>query len=219
MSGKQPIKFAFSKREAIGHMQQVVDTYNKSQNQVEVVMDTSGVDVTSASFVRGNPPDIALANHNMEVSRFVERCTLTDLSTTEAAKRINPDLTSLVDQYGVCEGRTSALPYSVMSAAVIYNKAIFAEHNIQVPQTWTELVAAADKLKAAGVTPFYGTFGGPDSWTIGQGWFDYAAGGSLDIKEFFDTLKAEGENVGPNSEKSFQKDFLEPMEKMLYGRL
>ena len=40
--------------------------------------------------------DIALANHNMEVSRFVERCTLTDLSDTAAAQRINPDLTPWV---------------------------------------------------------------------------------------------------------------------------
>ncbi|MFT3875393.1 MAG: extracellular solute-binding protein [Propioniciclava sp.] len=211
-SGKQTIKFAFSKREAIDHMNQVVADYNKSQNKVEVVMDTSGVDVTSASFVRGNPPDIALANHNMEVSRFVERCTLTDLSKTKAAQRINPDLTPLVDQYGVCEGRTSALPYSVMAASVIYNKGIFAQHNIEVPKTWSELIKAADKLKAAGVDPFYATF--MDPWTIGQGWFDYTIGGSIDVKDFFDKLKAEKDQVGPNSAVSFQKDFLEPMTKM-----
>ncbi len=215
MSGKETIRFAFSKREAITFMNEVVDTYNKSQDKVEVVMDTSGVDVTSASFVRGNPPDIALANHNMEVSRFVERCTLTDLSDTAAAQRINPALTPLVDQYGVCEGRTSALPYSVMSAAVIYNKQIFADHDIDVPQTWSELLAAADKLKAAGVTPFYGTFAGTDAWTIGQGWFDYSAGGMVDIKEFFEVLNHEGANVGPDSRMSFQKDFLEPMNRML----
>src|SRR6478736_5564240 len=118
-------------------------------------MDSSGVDVVSASFVRGNPPDIMLANYNYEVARFVQRCALSDLSGTEAAASVREDLQPLMDQYGSCAGRTSALPYSVMAASVIYNKQIFAEQGIEVPQTWDELIAACEKLKAAGVTPFY----------------------------------------------------------------
>ena len=81
-------------------------------------MDASGVDVVSASFVRGNPPDIMLANYNYEVARFVQRCALTDLSGTAAAATVREDLQPLMDQYGVCAGRTSALPYSVMASSV-----------------------------------------------------------------------------------------------------
>ncbi|MGL1442086.1 hypothetical protein ACSTJB_23495, partial [Vibrio parahaemolyticus] len=60
--GRETIRFTFSKREALGFMGQVVDEYNASQDKVRVEMDASGVDVVSASFVRGNPPDIMLAN-------------------------------------------------------------------------------------------------------------------------------------------------------------
>ncbi|WP_199787669.1 MULTISPECIES: ABC transporter substrate-binding protein [Microbacterium] len=211
--GAETIRFTFSKREAIPFMTELVAEYNASQDDVRVEIDTSGVDVVSASFVRGNPPDIMLANYNYEVARFVQRCALTDLSDTEAAAGIRDDLQPLMDQYGSCAGRTSALPYSVMAASVIYNKQIFAEQSLEVPQTWDELLAVSDSLREAGIDPFYATF--KDDWTVGQGWYDYAVGGSLDVLAFFDALAAEGTDVGPDSEVSFEKDFAEPMDKMM----
>jgi len=212
-SGAETIRFTFSKREAIEFMTELVAEYNSSQDRVKVEIDTSGVDVVSASFVRGNPPDIMLANYNYEVARFVQRCALTDLSETDAAVNIRDDLQPLMDQYGSCEGRTSALPYSVMAASVIYNKDIFEQQGLEVPQTWDELLAVCDQLKAAGIDPFYATF--KDDWTVGQGWYDYTAGGSVDTIAFFDALAQEGVNVGPHSEVSFQKDFAEPMDRMM----
>jgi raffinose/stachyose/melibiose transport system substrate-binding protein len=211
-AGPEEVRFTFSKREAIPYMTQVVADYNASQDDVHVVLDTSGVDVVSASFVRGNPPDLMLANYNYEVARFVDRCTLTDLGGTRAASRVRPDLQPLMDQYGRCEGRTSALPYSVMAASVIYNKEIFADHDLEVPQTWSELIEVADTLEQEGVTPFYGTF--KDDWTVAQGWFDYAVGGQVDTLDFFDRLDAEGADVGPGSAVSFEKDFTRPLEQM-----
>lgn len=214
--GHTRLNFVFSKREAIPFMHQVVADYNKAHKDVTVVMDTSGVDPMSASFVRGNPPDVALANYNMETARFVERCTLSDLSDFGPTAKINPDLTPLMKQYGECEGRVSALPYSIMASAVIYNKDTFAKYNLQVPKTWDELIEVSQKLKDNGVTPFYGTFSAAEGWTIGQGWFDYSVGGSLDVLKFFDALKSEGEHVGAQSKVSFEKDFAKPVKKMRY---
>ncbi|KQR48363.1 carbohydrate-binding protein [Microbacterium sp. Leaf161] len=213
VGGTETIRFTFSKREAIEFMTERVAEYNASQDKVRVEIDTSGVDVVSASFVRGNPPDIMLANYNYEIARFVQRCALTDLSGTEAASTIRDDLQPLMEQYGSCEGRTSALPYSVMGASVIYNKEIFEQQGLEVPQTWDELIAVCDQLKEAGIDPFYATF--KDDWTVAQGWYDYTAGGSVDVIDFFDTLAQEGTEVGPDSEASFEKDFAEPMDRMM----
>ncbi|WP_180969014.1 ABC transporter substrate-binding protein [Microbacterium aurantiacum] len=212
-SDRETIRFTFSKREAIEFMTELVAEYNSSQDEVRVEIDTSGVDVVSASFVRGNPPDIMLANYNMEIARFVQRCTLSDLAGTDAAASTREDLQPLLDQYGSCEGRTSALPYSVMAASVIYNKDIFAANGLEIPQTWDELIAVCEQLKAAGITPFYATF--KDDWTVGQGWYDYALGGSIDVIDFYEQLAAEGADVGPDSAVSFQNDFAEPIERML----
>jgi raffinose/stachyose/melibiose transport system substrate-binding protein len=208
----QTVHFTFNKREAITFMEQTVADYNASQDEYTVVMDTSGVDPISASFVRGNPPDIMLANYNHEVSRFVQRCVLEDLSETEPASRIRDDFQPLLDQFGTCPGRTTALPYSVMAASVIYNKTIFEENDLEVPTTWSELIEVGDTLKANDINPFYGTFA--DAWTVNQGWFDYAIGSSIDVQSFYDKMAEQGTEVGPNSEVSFEKDFLEPIEKM-----
>ncbi len=212
-SGAETIRFTFNKREAIPFMTELVAEYNASQDDVRVEIDTSGPDVISASFVRGNPPDLILGNYNYEIARFVQRCALTDLSDTDAAAGIRDDLQPLMEQYGSCEGRTSALPYSVMAASVIYNKEIFEEQGLEVPQTWGELIALCEQLKGAGIDPFYATF--KDDWTVGQGWYDYTIGGSVDTIDFFDAMAVEGAAVGPDSEVSFEKEFAEPMAQMM----
>ncbi len=211
--GRTKLVFAFNKREAVPFMQQVVDDYNKSQDKVNVVMDTSGLNSTAAGFVRGTPADLLLANFNNQAARYVNQCAVTDLSDTDAAKRVRPDVKALVDGVGKCQGRTSAVPYSIMAAGVIYNKDIFAKYNLQVPKTYDQLLSVSKTLKSNGVTPFFGTF--YDGWTVSQGWFDYAAGGSLDLKSFFQSIEKDGANVGPNSSVSYEKDFLEPMNKMM----
>ena len=64
----------------------MVADYNASQDDVRVELDTSGVDVVSASFVRGNPPDLMLANYNMEVASMrsggLPRTKLADTTST-----------------------------------------------------------------------------------------------------------------------------------------
>ena len=56
-------------------------------------------------------------------------------------------------------------------------------------------MAACETFKAAGITPIYGTF--KDNWTLGQGMFDYVAGGMLDVGDFFSKLTAQGADISP----------------------
>ncbi len=52
------------------------------------------------------------------------------------------------------EDKQYALPSHVSYWVVFYNKKVFADNGITPPTTWDEFIANADKLKAAGVTPF-----------------------------------------------------------------
>ena len=210
-SSRETVSFHLSKPEAIPYFRDLIAKFNAAQSDIEVVFDTSSN--LQAGFLRGNPPDLGLLNYNMEMARFMERGALSDLSDMPEAARILPAVQDLVDHYATYPGRTSVLPYSVMAASTIYNKALFAQHSVQVPQTWEQLIAACEKLKAAGVTPFYATFKEP--WSIAQGWFDYTVGGMVDVADFFAELKEEGTDVGPNSAVSFQKDFAEPCKRMM----
>ncbi len=209
-SDPETVRFLLSKPEAIPYFRDLIKEYNASQDDVKVVLDSSSN--LQAGFLRGNPPDIGMLNYNMEMARFMERGALSDLSDMPAADRILPEVQELVDQYATYPGRTSVLPYSVMAASVIYNKQIFEDNDVEVPQTWDELIEVCETLKANGVTPFYATF--KDPWTIGQGWFDYTVGGSIDVADFYDQLDAQGTDVGPNSTVSFEKTLEEPVDRM-----
>ena len=45
---------------------------------------------------------------------------------------------------------------------LFYNKTVFAEHKLQPPTTWDQLLDINTKLKKAGITPF--ALGGADKW-------------------------------------------------------
>ncbi|MFI8524950.1 ABC transporter substrate-binding protein [Promicromonospora sukumoe] len=204
------VRFHSSKPESIPYFRELVARYNQEQSGVRVVLDTATN--LQAAFLRGSPPDIGCLNYNMEMARFMERGALSDLSDMPEAGRIRPEVQQLADQYATFPGRTSVLPFSVAAESVIYNKALFAEHDVPVPTTWSEFLAVCETFQAAGVAPMYGTF--KDSWTLAQGMFDYTLGGLLDVPAFFAEMTELGTAVGPDSRRSFQRDFLPSMERM-----
>lgn len=210
--GSRPTEIVFfqSKPEVIGYFDDLIEQFHASQDRVRVRHDaTSNL---AGSFVRESPPDIGCLNYNFEISRYVERGALSDLGDLPEAARVREDLLPLIDVTAVYPGRTSVIPYSLMAAAVLYDRGIFADLGLTPPTTRSELVAVCDALTEAGVTPFYSTF--KDPWTIAQGPFDYAVGGLLDTTDFFARLKEQGDDVGPGSPVSFEKQFLEPVERM-----
>jgi raffinose/stachyose/melibiose transport system substrate-binding protein len=208
---QQTITFYQSKPEAVPYFRQLAADFTASQGRYRILHDISTN--LSASFVRNNPPDLGLLNYNLEMARFMERGGLSDLADLPEAATIRPDIVELTKAYPQYEGRTSVLPYSAMAASVIYNKRIFSDNGVEVPTTWNQLLSVCETLKGKGVTPFYATF--MDPWTIMQGWFDYPAGGMVDIADFFKKMNELGVDVGPNSEVSFQKTMLEPVKKMV----
>lgn len=210
-AGPTEITFHMSKPEAIPFFRDLATQFNGEQEEVRVSLDTASN--LSAGFLRGNPPDVGLLNYNMEMSRFMERGALSDLSDMPEAERIRPDVQDLVDQYATYPGRTSVLPYSVAAASVIYNVQMFEDNGLEVPTTWSELIEVCNTLRDAGITPIYSTYKEP--WTVGQGLFDYTVGGSIDVAGFYEEMNELGTEVGPDSPVSFEKTLKEPVEKMV----
>jgi raffinose/stachyose/melibiose transport system substrate-binding protein len=210
-AGPTEITFHMSKPEAIPFFRDLATQFNGEQEEVRVSLDTASN--LSAGFLRGNPPDVGLLNYNMEMSRFMERGALSDLSDMPEAERIRPDVQDLVDQYATYPGRTSVLPYSVAAASVIYNVQMFEDNGLEVPTTWSELIEVCNTLRDAGITPIYSTYKEP--WTVGQGLFDYTVGGSIDVAGFYEEMNELGTEVGPDSPVSFEKTLKEPVDKMV----
>ena len=58
--------------------------------------------------------------------------------------------------------RVYGVPYLLQCTFFFYNKDLFSQHNIAVPKTWNEFLAACEKLKGAGVTPL--ALGNAENW-------------------------------------------------------
>jgi raffinose/stachyose/melibiose transport system substrate-binding protein len=86
---------------------------------------------------------------------------LTDLGV---ADQMLPGAQAVIDQ--LYPGVSPTLPFQYNVEGIFYNKKMFAEHGVTVPKTWDELVAAATKLKAAGVQAF--TAGGKSGWPVSR---------------------------------------------------
>ena len=121
------------------------------------------------NWLTSEPPDVALWYSGARMEQFVEPGLLLDVSDiwTPAEKKQFPDkilatVTVNGKQYGV--------PYSYYQWGIYYRRDIFAKAGVQPIKTWDDLLAACDKLKAAGVEPI--DIGTKDLWPSG-GWFDY----------------------------------------------
>lgn len=99
-------------------------------------------------------------------------------NTGSLFQALNPDqtLANLADESWVSEvtdnfktvastdnGTYGAPLGTSMAGGIAYNTKVFSDLGISVPTDWSSLVAAAEKIKAAGITPIEQTYG--DTWT------------------------------------------------------
>ena len=200
--GVTTLKFMQNKREVVQYFDGVIAGFEAQNPDIRVVQDFNEGNFVP-SLIRDDPPDVVTRGANSTTADFTERGIFADLSGMPVAATVDPNIQQLVNDWGQYNGQTSALPFSLTAAGVIYNKDIFAQYGVAVPTTWDEFVQACETFKANGITPIYGTF--KDGWTVNQGAFDYAAGGLIDVQQFYDDLATQGSNVGPDSPVSFEK--------------
>ncbi|MCU1411697.1 MAG: extracellular solute-binding protein [Rhodoglobus sp.] len=89
------------------------------------------------------------------------RQTFDDLGVLD---QVTPAAQSVIEQ--LYDGAFPTIPLQFNIEGIFYNKKIFADNNIEIPTTLDELTEAADKLKAAGVTPIVAS--GKTGWTISR---------------------------------------------------
>ena len=153
--------------------------------------------------VKDKAPDVITLNANGGFGRLAQAGVFYDFSDEPVLDTINPAVQEILADLGNKEGEVNGLGYVNNANGVIYNQAIFEEQGLEVPETWDEFIAVCDELQDAGITPFYGTLA--DSWT---GLPSFNALGAYPAQgDFFDQMREEGENVGPDSSVSFEKDF------------
>jgi len=63
------------------------------------------------------------------------------------------------------EGKLVVVPFGAVGTMnLFYNKKVFTDSGVQVPNNWTEFLAVAKTLKEKGIQPIY--YSGKDAWTL-----------------------------------------------------
>ncbi|MET1053476.1 MAG: extracellular solute-binding protein [Mycetocola sp.] len=199
------------KGEALEDFSQIIADFEAENPDIRVVQNQVADADTAirTRLVKNDVPDVITLNGNGGLGQLMRAGVFHDFSGDPLLDRINPAVQDILADIGFADGEVNALGYVNNANGVIYNQAIFDEQGIEPPETWDEFIAVCDQLEAAGITPFYGTLA--DSWTAMP---SFNALGAYPAQDgFFDQLRAEGENVGPNSDVSFEKDFTEALEQ------
>jgi raffinose/stachyose/melibiose transport system substrate-binding protein len=158
---------AESANEAIN---QIVDDFEAENPEIEVVVEERAVDAHKdalrTTLGTNGAPDIFFSWAGPGLGgEFIDAGASLDLEEYYDeygwADRFSDATLETVTQYGAYDG----VPYTQRAEALFYNKDLFAEAGVDsVPTTYEELVDAAAKLEAAGITPIQ--FGGTVNWHV-----------------------------------------------------
>ncbi|MCU6709911.1 extracellular solute-binding protein [Paenibacillus sp. J5C_2022] len=89
--------------------------------------------------------------HNSVFQKMAKEGQVLDLTNDPLMANVQPAIADL----SKIDGKNYAVPIGVATLGMYYNKEMFASLGLQPPSTQAELIDAADKLQAAGITPFY----------------------------------------------------------------
>lgn len=169
--GKVELELLSTKSESKETVQKLVDKFNESQDKIVVNLNqpADAGTVLKTRMTKDDLPDMVAMGGDSTYSELQGAGVLADLTGAEFLANINESYMEMLyamnkDQEAKCYG----VPYATNSSGIIYNKTIFEENGVEVPETWTELLEVCETLKAAGVTPFELTF--KDAWTILPAW-------------------------------------------------
>lgn len=169
--GKVELEFLSTKPESKDTLQKLVDAYNGSQEDVVIKL-TQPADagtVLKTRMTKNDLPDIVAMGGDFNYVELQSAGAFIDLSEEDFLENINESYMKMLFQLNKdYEEKSYGVPYATNSSGVIYNKDIFEENSIEIPETFSDLMDACEKLQAAGVTPFELTF--KDAWTILPTW-------------------------------------------------
>jgi len=201
------------KAEAIGDFDAIIADFEAENPDIRVVQNAVPDADTAIRtlLVKNKVPDVLTLNGSGNFGQLARAGVFHDFTGDPVVDRINPAVQNILADLGTHnDDEVNALGFANNADGIIYNRDIFAAQGIAVPTTWDELIAACDRLEAAGITPFYGTLA--DAWTA-LGAFN-GLGAQLGGADFYPDLRAQGASGGPDSAVSFRKNYPETMDKL-----
>lgn len=121
---------------------------------------TEGDNLVKTQLSTGEMDDVFFYNTGSLFEALNPDQTLMDLSAESWASEVTDNFATVVST----DNGTYGAPLGTsMAGGIAYNKKVFSDLGLSVPTDWSSLVSAAEKIKAAGITPIEQTYG--DTWT------------------------------------------------------
>lgn len=190
-----------------------VDTYNnliakfEDENpniKIQLEAPPEAETVLRTRLTRNDMPDIMSIGGNATYGELGSEGVLKDLSDEDFLNSIQPAYLEMITRLvGTDTEGTFGVPYATNANGVIYNKTLFEEMNMEIPETWDEFIALLDQAKAEGVKPIEFTL--QDAWASLPVW--NSLGGVL-VSDNFAEEKTNGET-------SFEDAYSEVADKYL----
>lgn len=196
------------KVEIADQLQEMINEFETEHENIKIKLETvgGGADYGAAlrsKFASGSTPDIFNNGGFKELELWKEH--LADLSNEPWVSSLLPiGAVPTTDEDGTLYG----MPVNLEGYGFIYNKDLFEQAGIDTPPgTISELKAAAEKLEAAGITPF--SAGYAEWWVIGQHLLNIAFAQQDDPKAFIAGLYDGTESIVGNEKFQEFKEVLD----------
>ena len=146
--------------------QAVIDAFEEKNPDATVKYTAGGdniVTVLSTAVEGGNPPEMASLAQPGVVADFAKRGALKPIDF--AADAITENFGQSILDVGSVDGKPYGLLFKAANKSTIwYNVAAFEDAGVEPPETWEDLLSAAETIKASGVPAW--SIGGADGWTL-----------------------------------------------------
>lgn len=153
-------------------METMIANFEKANPDIKVKwnnFDHEGYKSAIRNFLTADPPDVAAWYAGNRMAPFVSAGLFEPVDDVWADNKLDEQLASAASAL-TQDGKKWGVPYTYYQWGIYYRKDIFEQQGLTPPKTWAELIAACEKLKGAGITPF--AIGTKALWPTG-GWFDY----------------------------------------------
>lgn len=126
-----------------------------------LVPDAQYKNVVSTKISAGEPSDIIICNRLNGQTDYNAKENMLDLSDMEFVSRMK-DPSIVTDDDGVI--RCYQPKYSNEGSCIVYNKTLFDQFGLEIPQTWDAFLDVCQKLQYNGIQPLYSPY--KEVWTF-----------------------------------------------------
>lgn len=146
--------------------------------------------VVRTGLAGNSPPDVVAFEGYQQTRDFAKAGQLQDLTSFWDEHSEDFILDESAERACTYEGKVYCIPYTFHTGwQLYYNADLLAEHDVEPPTTYDEFLAAADKLKNAGVTPI--AIGAKDGWPATHWWMAFLVQ-RCGVEHVYDAIEGSG---------------------------